>query len=224
MITIQKYTTRQPITMIGTEAGVCWNSDCEDAKKNLDRGLACLKHEHGRTFEYPSVYLVIKGYSARMIRELYTHIGGLPTRLQASTRYIDYEKFDYVTPMSIASNSSARAKYAAVMHTISRTCSELEKDYGIPREDAAMLLPLGMTTTVVAKFNLRTLIDMSHQRLCSRAYWEFRDFMKDLMKALSEYSYEWEYIVKHYFVPKCVYLGRCPETHSCKEVKHDSRN
>ncbi len=41
---------------------------------------------------------MLEGYSARVIRKWYTHIGGQPTRLQASTRYIDYEHgFSYVT-------------------------------------------------------------------------------------------------------------------------------
>ena len=51
-----------------------------------------------------------------MIREWYTHIGGQPTRLQASTRYINYEHgFDYVTPASIAERSAAKAVYDELM-------------------------------------------------------------------------------------------------------------
>lgn len=84
---------------MGKEAGVCWEADVSDAKKNYKRGLDCLQSGHGRVAEYPQVYMVLDGYSARVIREFYTHIGGSPTRLQASTRYIDYENgFDYVTP------------------------------------------------------------------------------------------------------------------------------
>ena len=55
--------------------------------------------------------------------------------------------------------------------------SEAYKDMlamGIKKEDVANILPLGMTTKVVVRTNMRNLIDMSHQRLCSRAYWEFR--------------------------------------------------
>lgn len=80
-----EYTTRNPITMIGKEAGICWGADITDDNKNYKRGLECLENEHGRTFEFPDVYTVLDGYSARVIREWYTHIGGAPTRLQAST-------------------------------------------------------------------------------------------------------------------------------------------
>lgn len=88
-------------------------------------------------------------------------------------------------------------------------------DLGVPKEDSAMLLPLGMTTKVVCKFNLRGLIDMSHQRMCSRAYWEFRELFNDISDALFEYSEEWKTIVTGYFKPKCEYLSRCPEKKSC---------
>ena len=77
----------------------------------------------------------------------------------------------------------------------------------MPREDIANILPIGMTTKVVVRTNLRHLIDMSHQRLCNRAYWEFRQLMIDIMKALHEYSGEWATIVDEYFEPKCEVCG-----------------
>ena len=111
-----EYTTRKPITMIGKEAGICWGADITDDNKNYNRGLECLENEHGRTFEFPDIYTVLDGYSARVIREWYTHIGGAPTRLQASTRYIDYEHgFAYVTPPSISGNGDASIIYDNLM-------------------------------------------------------------------------------------------------------------
>ena len=170
---------------------------------------------HGRVAEYPQVYMVLDGYSARVIREFYTHIGGSPTRLQASTRYIDYETgFSYVTPVSILAQSSASAIYENTMQEITHSLQALEK-LGIPREDCSMLLPLGMTTRVVVRTNLRNLIDMSHQRMCGRAYWEFQNLMDDMCMALSDYSEEWAYVVKHYFKPKCKLYGYCSEKHLC---------
>ena len=100
-------TTRNPITLIGKRAGVCWGADVTDDEKNYKRGLACLSSNHGRTLEFINVEMVLEGYSARVIREWYTHIGGSPTRLQASTRYIDYSKFDYVTPRKIEADRRA---------------------------------------------------------------------------------------------------------------------
>jgi len=86
---------------------------------------------------------------------------------------------------------------------------------GVPREDIAMLLPLGMTTKIVDKRNLRNLIEMAHQRLCTRAYWEYRKLMADIMKALSEYSEEWAFLVFNFFEPKCEVMGYCNEKKGC---------
>jgi thymidylate synthase (FAD) len=214
-IIIQKETTIDPISLIGREAGVCWGADINNEEKNYKRGMDCLAAGHGRTWEYPQVYMVLDGYSARVIRELYTHIAGGPTRLQASTRYINYQKgFPYVTAPMIEQNEEAKAIYDNAMQEITVAMQKLEA-LNIPREDVAMLLPLGMESKVVLRTNLRNLIDMSHQRLCTRAYWEFRQLMRDLMKALSEYSEEWNYLVDNYFVPKCEVCGFCSEKKSC---------
>lgn len=207
-------TTKFPITLIGHRAGVCWGADTSDDEKNYKRGMECLRANHGRTVEFPDIEAVFDGFSARVIREWYTHVGGAPTRLQASTRYINYANFDYVTPHSIAKNEEAKEVYDDIMTSI-RAGSEKLKKLDIPREDCGMILPLAMTTRIVDKRNLRNIIDMSHQRMCTRAYWEYRELFKAYADALRTYSKEWEYIVDTYFVPKCEVLGYCPETKSC---------
>lgn len=214
-ITILEETTLNPVSLMGKRAGVCWGADISDAAKNYKRGLDCLTSGHGRVMEYVNVEMVIDGYSARVIREWYTHLGGSPTRLQASTRYINYDSFAYILPPKIAENEEAAERYNAMMKSISDTCRYLENECGIPREDAAMLLPLGMETKIVDKRNLRNLVDMSGQRMCTRAYWEYRGLFNDICKALSELSEEWKYIVDNYFRPKCEKTGYCTEKKSC---------
>ncbi|MBQ3898687.1 MAG: FAD-dependent thymidylate synthase, partial [Lachnospiraceae bacterium] len=189
-IIIIEETTKNPITLMGQRAGVCWGANIEDAEKNYKRGLDCIVSGHGRVLEYVNVEMILDGYSARVIREWYTHIGGAPTRLQASTRYIKYEDFKYVLPHTVAKDEKAKQIYEDTMKAIADAASKLENECGIPREDAAMLLPLGMETKVVDKRNLRSLIEMSHQRMCTRAFWEYRELMRDLCNALREYSEE----------------------------------
>lgn len=219
MITILKETPQNPITLMGERAGVCWGADICNEEKNYRRGLECIMSGHHRVMEYVNVEMIIDGYSARVIREWYTHIGGAPTRLQASTRYINYKDFSYTLPPSVAGNAEAAKIYRDTMDVIGKACSRLESECGIPREDAAMLLPLGMSTRIVDKRNVRNLIEMSHQRLCTRAYWEYRNLMSDIMKALCEYSEEWKYLAEHYFVPKCQVTGYCTEKKSCGRTK-----
>jgi len=213
-VTILETTSKNPITLIGERAGVCWGADTTDAAANYKRGWDCITSGHGRTLEFVEVSMILDGYSARVMREWYTHIGGAPTRLQASTRYIDYRKFDYIIPPSIERDTEAKMRYISTMDTIRRTTAKLE-EMGLPREDIANLLPLGMTTRIVDKRNLRNLIDMSRQRMCNRAFWEFRELFRDISIALVNYSKEWGWIVNNCFHEKCVELGYCPEKHGC---------
>ena len=216
-------TTKNPITLMGQRAGICWGADTSDPAANYKRGWDCITSGHGRVLEFVSVEMVLDGYSARVIREWYTHIGGAPTRLQASTRYIDYENFDYVTPQSIRDNEQAKERYAYVMNQIAMALFSLER-WGIPREDAAMLLPLGMTTKVVDKRNLRNLVDMSRQRMCQRAYWEFREMFGDIRAALADYSDEWMTIVSTQLHAKCDEMQMCTEKHGCGKYPGRSDN
>ena len=213
-VIIQEYTYKYPIQMIGAESGVCYGSDVSDKEKNYKRGVDCLKNNHGRTWEFPDVYMILDGYSARVLREWYTHIGGSPTRLQESTRYIDYTNFEYFIPPSILNNSKASHVYEKMMKNISNSLSILNS-LGIPKEDSANGLPLGMLSKVVCKHNFRNLADMSNQRICTRAYHEYRKLFKDICVALSEYSDEWKYLVENYFMPKCDKYGYCMESKSC---------
>ena len=93
MITILPQTDKEPLNTIGYCAGVCWNSPVDDKEKNIKRAKSCILSGHTRTAEYPEVYCIVEGYSARCIRELYTHIIGT-TRLQSSTRYVDAKNMD----------------------------------------------------------------------------------------------------------------------------------
>lgn len=216
-VTILEETTKNPITKIGMMAGVCYGSDIRNQEANYKRGLSCIETNHGRTLEFPTVEMILDGYSAKVIREWYTHIGCLPTRLQASTRYIDYSNFKYITPPSIQNNAEALSIYEETMKHISNSVIKLI-EFGVPNEDATMQLPLCMCTMIVDKRNMRNLIDMSRNRDCTRAYWEFRELMNDIEKALKAYSDEWETLVNLTMMPKCEYLGRCPEKHSCGRV------
>ena len=213
-VLVREYTTKTPLQMIGESAGFCWGSDISDANKNMKRAIDCIASGHGRTMEFPDIHLILDGYSARVIREFYTHIGCLPTRLQSSTRYVDAKSFKYVTPPSIFKNEKAKQVYDETMEHIREGYAKLE-ELGIKREDAAMVLPLGMETVIVDKRNFRNLVDMAKNRMCTRAYWEYRELMNDICEALSSYSGEWNTLIKLCMKPKCEISGYCTESKSC---------
>ena len=215
MITVLPSTTEKPLQMIGATAGVCWGANISDTDKNINRAIDCIKSGHDRVMEWPIVDLIVDGYSAKCIREVMRHIVGTSV-LQASTRYIDYEKkgVPVVTPPSIANNELAKEAWDETIEAIKKGMKAL-KALGVPNEDVTNLLPLAYQTKMVWRANLRTLVHFMNTRLCNRAYLEIRNLSNDLKKALSDYSDEWKIICDNLFVPKCEVSGYCTETKCC---------
>lgn len=212
-ITVLEETTEHPLELIGEMAGIAYNTDTTDKDKNIKRAMNCILSEHNRVLEYPQIYLEIEGYSAKVIREFGRHIGGMPTYLQASTRYIEYGDFKYVIPPKIDRDPFLRDRYTNVMYQISEGIKDLEA-WGASKEDASGLLPLNMCTKLGYRTNARNIIDMAAQRLCNRAYWEYRDLMQNLITELSNYSSEWAELMK-FAQCKCDKVGYCCEEYSC---------
>ena len=217
-ITILPQTTKDPLQLIGTTSAVCYNADISNKEKNIKRALDCIHSGHGRVLEWPNVEVIVEGFSAKMMREAMRHIVGTSV-LQASTRYIDYEKgFDVIIPPAIANNNDAMEVWCKAMNDIKMAMGAL-KALEIPKEDYTNLLPLAYQSKMIWKVNLRTLVNFMNMRLCSRAYWEIRELSNMLKKALMEYSPEWEIICKELFVPKCDAVGYCTEAKCCGRHK-----
>lgn len=72
-----------------------------------------------------------------------------------------------------------------------------------------------MMTKIIDKRNLRNMINLMNQRLCTRAYSEIRTLANEIKKSLSEYSDEWKWICENLFVPKCETTGFCIEAKCC---------
>ena len=216
-ITILPETIKNPISLAGKMAGVAYGSDITNDEKNYKRGLQCIKDGHGRVLEFAEVYFTLEGYSNRVIREFMRHVGDGLSVIQESTRYIDFAKgFEYIIPPSIQNckDSFVIKTYTDAMRTIKEALYTLST-YNIPKEDAQMLIPLGATTKLSVKKNMRNLMEMSRVRMCNRAYWEFRQLMKDLKEVLSNYSSEWKELCDLLLYAKCEKTKTCNEKFSC---------
>lgn len=213
MITIIR-ADEKPISLTGQVAGICYGkpTDGKDADSDYKRGLNCFKTNHGRTEEFPDIIIRADGYSARCVREIYTHIIGV-SRLQESTRYIDMNDFSYFTPPSIEKNKKAKMAYEMLMSFVKATYKVLLEE-GIPVEDTANVLPLAYNSSFILKINSRALLHFADERFCSRAYIEIRQFGRELQAVLRGYSPEWATIAEM-MSPKCQRLGHCPEAKSC---------
>lgn len=208
MIKILKY-DEKPITYIGQCVGNCYGSDTSNDTRNYKRGKQCIEDGHGRVLEYPSITMEIDDYSIKVIREFYTHIQGV-TRTQESTRYVNMVERGYIIPRM---KPLATEVYCATIQTLFNQY-ELLLSLGVAKEDASMVLPLAMKTKVVVKMNARALLHMAEVRMCSRAYWEFRDLMKEMKEEISKLDDEWKEIADM-MKPKCEVVGFCTEKQCC---------
>lgn len=206
---------KSPISLIGKNAAVCYGKPIEDGYSESDykRGLACIESGHGRALEYAAVDVEVSGYSARCIREVYTHIVGT-TRLQESTRYIDMNDFGYFIPKSIADNPKAHMIYVYLMDTIKSSYERL-RECDIPVEDCANTLPLAYHSRITFKINVRSLLHLAEERLCSRAYREIQDFVSEFRGLLNSIEDEEWNEIGRMMQPKCRKLGYCPEKKGC---------
>lgn len=78
-VTVLEETTKNPLTLMGKRAGVCWGADVTDDARNYKRGLDCLISGHGRVLEYVNVELVLDGIFRK----------GDPGMVYASGRFTD---------------------------------------------------------------------------------------------------------------------------------------
>lgn len=78
-------------------------------------------------------------------------------------------------------------------------------DNGVPVQDARGILPTNMATSIIAKFNLRTLSEMAKLRLCTRTQGEYQRVFRAMRAAIIQ-IYPWcaEFIEVH-----CVANGTC---------------
>ncbi len=213
------YCDKHPLEKIGRLAGICWNAPLDDIEKNAKRAIDCIKATHWRVLEFVEVTVLIQGFSARAMRELYTHIGGSPTRLQESTRYVAESGFEYYTPSKIAAYPETEMPYTVGMSQIQESYNAL-LERGVAKEDAANLLPLGMHSKMVWKVNLRTLVNFFNRRLCMRALKEIRDLAGLLRDTLASIDDDWKFLSDSLFVPMCeIYKWRNPALCFCQETR-----
>jgi thymidylate synthase (FAD) len=106
---------------------------------------------------------------------------------------------------------NAGAYLDCLIHYVAQTTQ------GKKPEDARNILPNATKTNIVVSMNLRELIHLCNERLCTRAQLEIRQLVKEMVKEVIK-NEEW---LKSYLQPKCESLGFCTEAHgSCGRKPH----
>lgn len=196
--------TKDPVLAIEEAA-----SNCYDSEPSVDGKIMahCITSGHTSVTEFCDFTFHIEGISRALSHQLVRH--RLASYAQRSQRYCSEDGFNYVTPSSIQNNQKALDAFKTFMETCDNTYKCLQS-FGIPNEDARMVLPNACETQIEVKMNLRTLIHFMNERLCGCAQWEIRELAQRMRKAVIEAEPRFTL----YLVPKCESgkIPYCPES------------
>lgn len=164
---------------------------------------------HTSTIEHVQFTFLISGVSRALSHQLVRHRIGISFS-QQSQRYCKFDKgFEFVTPFTIAKDTECAEKYLEVMNYLNNAY-QMFIESGIPAEDARMILPNACCTNLTVSINLRALVHLCQERLCTNAQWEIRSMVKQMAKLITDKIPE----LKPYLAPKCKALGYCNESAS----------
>lgn len=207
--------TTDPLNTCEEAACTCYDStpDADHPYRILN---SCIENGHQSVAEHANFTFEITGISRACLAQLTRH--RLASFSVRSQRYCSEEGFGYVTPQKIKDNTNAYTIYRSLMTTIGSVYKFLTTECGIENEDARFVLPNACETTLTMTVNLRELIHICNERMCSRAQWEIRALVHEMAACVVEVVPE----AKRWLVPKCEKDPDhpfCPERQCCGRHK-----
>lgn len=190
--------TPDPIQTIAEIASICYDSEPADPMKLVKH---LYRNGHHSVFEHIYFTFKIEGISRACSHQLVRH--RMCSFTQRSQRYCSEDGFDYVIPDTINP-----LLFAADMASLKFWYEDFQEQ-GVPNEDARYVLPNACCTDMYLSCNLRELIHICNERLCSRAQWEIRNMVKEMVSLVDP---ELHFML----VPKCK-SGRIICHTPCKE-------
>ena len=161
--------TPNPIETIAQIASICYDSDPKNA-------MGLVKHlynnGHHSVFEHIYFTFKIEGISRACSHQLVRHRHCSFT--QRSQRYCSEDGFEFVTPHTVP-----KPEMDFNMEGVADWYQAWQNE-GVPNEDARYILPNARATSLYLSCNLRELIHMANERLCTRAQWEIRDLVREM--------------------------------------------
>ena len=181
--------TKDPVNTIAQIASICYDSEPKSPEAMVKR---LYLNGHHSPFEHIWFTFKIEGISRACSHQMVRH--RLAAITQRSQRYVDEDGFESILPPGL--NDAALDTYISVIGKIRKGYNELVHSCGVRKEDARFLLPNACTTEMYFSCNLRELMHIANERLCSRAQWEIRNVVKSMVELVDE-SIRWM------LVPKC---------------------
>lgn len=211
--------TPDPEKVVAAAARLCYSADpVSDLLEQLDDDRVASfvrklqEMGHLSPFEHVSFQFSIDGVSRALSHQLVRH--RIASYSQRSQRYVAEKGFKFVIPPSVKRNPEALERFEMVMARLQEDYQELLNF--VPAEDARYVLPNACTTSLMASFNVRSLLNFFEHRTCIRAQWEIRFLAEKMLELVRE-------VAPNLFCeagPTCITRGVCHQgTYSCGRLK-----
>ena len=196
---------KNPLSIAELAASVCYDSEPTETYR-IAKG--CKATGHRSVLEHISFTFHVTGVSRALLAQLsrHRHIS-LSVRSQ---RYCSEDDFDYVNPFGEQHGGDV---FDDMMSNIANDY-KLLKNLGAANEDARAVLPNACCTELYVTINARSLIEMSHLRLCTRAQAEIRSMFQLIKEQVATVCPE----IAAWMVPSCEANPKypfCPEGNRC---------
>ena len=190
--------TDKPIETIAKIASICYDSTPKDPMKLVKH---LYDNGHHSVFEHIYFTFKIEGISRACSHQLVRH--RMCSFTQRSQRYCKESEFKYVAPKSIGDGNPFDVMVGEAFDNYEDLLEFA------PKEDARYILPNACCTDLYLSCNLRELIHIANERLCSKAQWEIRELVKRMCKLVDK-------DLQFMLVPKCksvIYIcnNKCKE-------------
>ena len=190
--------TDKPIETIAKIASICYDSTPKDPMKLVKH---LYDNGHHSVFEHIYFTFKIEGISRACSHQLVRH--RMCSFTQRSQRYCKESEFKYVAPKSIGDGNPFDVMVGEAFDNYEDLLEFA------PKEDARYILPNACCTDLYLSCNLRELIHIANERLCSKAQWEIRELVKRICKLVDK-------DLQFMLVPKCksgIYIcnNKCKE-------------
>lgn len=170
--------TVDPLWTISWAARTCYSSrDKDNPRTRTDFVKGLIKNGHETPLEFAHAIFDIKGISRACLSQLTRHRIGISFCVE-SQRYVDVKDAEFVMPYKAANVTDACYDYVKSAKKFYSTL--IEND--VPKEDARMFLPLGISTNLALCVNFRELRHFLTLRTEKHAQWEIRRLAVEIYK------------------------------------------
>lgn len=180
--------TVDPAYNICFAARTCYNSwDKDDLNKRGEFITGLIKSGHETPLEFAHTMWHIEGISRVCQNQIVRH--RIASYCVLSERYVDVSGLNCILPYNLLKEYEGACDYVEQ----SKKLYKFLVNSGIKKEDARMLLPQGMETTICMDMNFRELRHFLKLRIDKHAQWEVRQVAREILYICRE---KWPWLVE----------------------------